>query len=251
VRCTFRTLDEVLAFLRWPADKARRRRIMFNGIRVNARSLVLAILFLALMACGAPEPISTPVPPADTPVPPTETPVPPTDTPLPPTDTPVPPTDTPVPPTATPTPEPPTDTPSPSATPTLEAKIQATSAEEIVGEYFAGAYDGGAAIPGYSYILVLGEDGSFSTERVDEKGSHRGDGPHGTWRFEDGLLVFEYRVKCVTSGGRTEGIVGTYEVHYRLLGGDKPARLYFTPVDDQCEELRTDWRREAWNRYEP
>jgi polyhydroxybutyrate depolymerase len=47
----------------------------------------LALCVIALVACAAPTPTATPVPPAPTPVPPTVTPVPPTTTPVPPTPT--------------------------------------------------------------------------------------------------------------------------------------------------------------------
>jgi hypothetical protein len=215
---------------------------MFVSIRVNARSLVLMVLFLTLASCGAPQATSTPVPLTDTPVPPTLTAVPPT-------DTPVPPADTPVPSTPNPTPEPPTDTPSPTAKPTLEAKTQATSAEEIVGEFLQPA-----RTAGYFRALVMGEDGSFSMNVVNDQGRTVEVGPRGTWRFEDTELKVEYSDKCVIGAHGTEtaeGIVGTYEVHYRMMGADKPTALYFTPVDDGCVDHRANWSRVTWTRVEP
>ena len=175
------------------------------------------------------------MPPADTAIPPTE----------------VPPTDTPVPPTSTPTPEPPTDTPSPTAKPTQEPKTLAISAEEIVGAY---STRNDLSYSGCSYlcVLVLGEDGALGLDRYDANGSRTLSEDVGTWWFEDGQLKLDYRSYCFidTVGGKGEGIVGTYEVHYRMLGEDKPARLYFTKVDDQCLDS-LDWTGQPWNRYEP
>jgi hypothetical protein len=100
---------------------------------------------------------------------------------------------------------------------------------------------------------VLGGDGSFSMNVLNKEGSKAADGPQGTWRFEDGQIKLEYGAKCEidAKGGKAEGVVGVYEVHYRMMGGDKPARLYFTPVGDQCLEHRTNWRRDKWSRVEP
>jgi hypothetical protein len=216
---------------------------MFNSIRVDTRSLVLVVLLLTFVACGAPQPTSTPIPPANTPVPPT---------------------DTPVPPTSTPTPEPPTDTPSPTAKPTREPKTLATSAEEIMGEYSVPSAMATTA-PGYLDVLVFMEDGSFDIYTADAKGSRQFTDARGTWRFEDAQLKLEYSARCLLdplSAEKAEGIVGTYEVHYRMLGGDRPARLYFTAVDDQCYLHRliltrapvapTTWTSpQPWKRYEP
>jgi hypothetical protein len=218
---------------------------MISSIIVNVRSLALVGLCLTLVACGAPQPESTPIPP-------TSTPVPPTDTPVPPTDTPVPPTETPEPPTATPTPEPPTATPSPTARPTEEPLTQATSAEEIVGEYLSPKVTWlGGDFAGC--IMSLGDDGSLSWDTLDMAGKRKVAGISGTWWFEDGQMKIAWDGECmVDTAATTEvGVVGAYEVSYQLLGGDRPARLTFRPKGDRCLIWRTQLIAGGpWDRYE-
>jgi hypothetical protein len=217
---------------------------MFKSTIGNPRSWVLMILFLALVACGAPQPTSAPVAAANTQVPPTATPVPPT-------DTAVPPTETPAPPTSTPTPVPPTDGPSPTAKPSQEPETLATRAEEIVGEY---------SIPESSFSagegqlwLFLREDGTGGVGYYSATGAQKPADFTATWSLEAGQLKFAYIGSCYTDLNRTEkeGLVGAYEVHYRLLGGDKPARLYFTKVDDECFVNSKILTEKPWNRTEP
>lgn len=226
--------------------------------KINVSRLVLLVLLLALVACGAPEPTGTPVAAVDTntPVPPAATPVPPTDTAVPPTDTPVPPTETPVPPTSTPTPEPPTATPSPTEKPTEEPLTLATSAEEIVGEYLApkvtflgGEYAG--------CIMSLGDDGSLSWDTLDLAGKRNASDYSGTWWFEEGQMKIAWDPEkdggCIvdTSGTIEEGVVGAYEVYYQLLGGDRPSRLTFRVKGDRCVWPRTQMTAGGpWDRYE-
>jgi hypothetical protein len=100
-------------------------------------------------------------------------------------------------------------------------------------------------------ILALGEDGSFSIDGYNKDGGHEWHWFDGTWWFEDAQLKIEYRGKCQASSGVEEGFVAAYKVDYRMMGGDKPARLYFTPVDDQCVEYRTLLREGQWKRNEP
>ena len=220
-------------------------------------ALVFVLALLAVSCTGEPSSTSETVPPqaaieqaaaaTDTPIPPTSTPLPPTDTPPPPTDTPLPPTHTPMPPTSTFTPEPPTDTPSPTPKPTEEPKTQATSADEIVGEYRLQTEK-----PAYHMLLVLGENGSFAMNVYNEQGKKVADGPSGTWYFEGAQLRVEYGSKCDTAPGRREeGVVGIYEVHSQMMGAEKPARLYFTLVEDQCTSHRQYWRQDVWHRVEP
>jgi hypothetical protein len=85
-----------------------------------------------------------------------------------------------------------------------------------------------------------------------DKGSLAEEGPHGTLRFEDTQVKLAYDNKCLTSGFKEEsGVVGTYEIHYRMLGQDKPARLYFTPKGDKCDAYPTNWKKAIWHRIEP
>jgi hypothetical protein len=217
---------------------------VFNRAIRNLRSLILMILVLALVACRAPEPTSAPTAAADAAAPPTHTPVPPT-------DTTVPPTETPAPPTSTPTPVPPTDTPSPTAKPTREPETLATRAEEIVGEY---------SIPESSFSvgegqlwLFLREDGTGGVGYYSDTGAQRPGDFSATWALEDGILELAYIGSCDTDYDKTEkeGVVGSYEVHYRLLGGDLPAELRLVRIEDECFWNSKILTERSWKRYEP
>jgi hypothetical protein len=217
---------------------------------IKLSRLVLLVVLLTLVACGASEPAGTPVAAVDTntPVPPTATPVPPTDTAVPPTDTPVPPTETPVPPTSTPTPEPPTATPSPTEKPTEEPQILATSAEEIVGEYMAPrvTFLGGDFT---GLVMSLGDDGSLGWDTLDLAGKRDATGVSGTWWFEDGQMRIQWDGECAVDATLKveEGVVSAYE----LLGGDRPARLTFRPKGDRCMIWRIQMTTAGpWDRYE-
>lgn len=219
--------------------------MLHSAIR-NPRSLVLMILILAVVACGAPQPTSAPAAAANTAAPPT-------DTPIPPTDTAVPPTETPAPPTSTPTPVPPTDTPSPTAKPTREPETLATRAEEIVGEY---------SIPESSFSagdgqlwLFLREDGTGGVGYYSALGAQRPADFSASWSLEDGIFKLAYIGSCDTdynyNNTEKEGVVGSYEVHYRLLGGDRPAELRFTRIEDECFWNSKILTERPWKRYEP
>jgi limonene-1,2-epoxide hydrolase len=163
----------------------------------------------------------------------------------------VPPAETPAPPPSTPTPVPPTDTPSPTAKPTQEPQTLATRAEEIVGEY---------SIPESSFSvgegqlwLFLREDGTGGVGYYSATGAQKPADFTATWSMEDAQFKLAYIGSCDTDYNKTqkESVVGIYEVHYRLLGGDRPAALYFTRIEDECFFNSKILTERPWKRYEP
>jgi len=160
-------------------------------------------------------------------------------------------TDTPTPPTSTPASVPPTATPSPTVKPTREPKTLASHAEEIVGEY---------SIPESSYSagdgqlwLFLREDGTGGVGYYSASGAQKPADFSASWSLEDGIFKLAYIGSCDTDLKKTEkeGVVGSYEVHYRLLGGDQPAELQFTKIDDECFINSKILTERPWKRYEP
>jgi hypothetical protein len=166
--------------------------------------LRMTLVLLLLVGCGAPA--VTAVPPTITPHPPTTTPVP-----KPPTAT-----LTPASPTLTSTPIPPTATSTePPTVPPTQAFKLATTAEEVIGTWFAG-----------NYYIRFNKDGTFRQAHALDKLESQ---PYAisSYQFEGTKMVItEVSVSGVPTCGKK---IGSYEVQLLESGN-----IRIVAIKDQC-----------------